>query len=153
MSFRHPLAAALALGLSAATSAASAESKGRYDWDALGTEFCRLSLSGDLAAMSSILTPELLARIEAARASGNPRMPPPNLLFQSYVNDVPVCEAHTRNVAIVAITRSMPGGGAPAWTEFVEVVPLADGTTRIDNVLFATRRGDTLRARLEGWTK
>ena len=152
MPFRPPLAAA-ALALLIATSAQSAESKSRYDWDGLGAEFCRLTLAGDLAGLSAILTPSLYQEIEAARAVAGARMPPPNLLFQSYVNDVPVCEAHTRNVAIVAVTRSMPGGAAPAWTEFVEVVPLADGTTRIDNVLFATRRGDTLRARLDAWTK
>lgn len=154
MPFRRPLAAAAAaFALLAATSAASADSRSRYDWDALGTEFCRLTLAGDLDAMADILTPDLLAAIRAAQAAHDPEMPPVSLLFQSYINNVPVCEAHTRNVAIVAITRSMPGGAAPAWTEYVEVVPLGDGTTRIDNVLFATRRSDTLRSRLAAWTK
>jgi hypothetical protein len=149
MPLRQPLIAAALLAAAFATSAASAESKSRYDWDALGTEFCRLTLAGDLEGMTDILTPSLLRDIQAA--SANPRMPEPSVLFQSYINDVPVCEAHTRNAAIVAITRSMPGGKAPAWTEYIEVVPMPDGTTRIDNVLFATRRSDTLRARLEAW--
>ncbi|TPE53134.1 hypothetical protein [Amaricoccus solimangrovi] len=149
MSIRHPLIAAAVLAVSIATSAASAGSKSRYDWDALGAEFCARSLAGDLDGLRDILTPSLVEKIRAA--SGNPRMPAPNVLFQSYLNPVPVCEARTRNAAIVQITRSMPGGKAPAWTEYLEVVPLADGTTRIDNVLFATRRSDTLRTRLDAW--
>lgn len=147
MSLRLLLAAAGIAALSAA--AASAESRSRYDWDALGAEFCRLTLAGDLRGMTAILTPSLIQEIQAAAA--NPELPSPRVLFQSYVNEVPVCAAKTRNAAIVAITRSMPGGAAPAWTEYVEVVPMADGTTRIDNVLFATRRSDTLRARLDAW--
>lgn len=151
MSFRHLLISA-ALCAMVATAATSAESKSsRYNWDELGGEFCRLTLAGDLDGLRAILTPSLVAKIQAAR--GNDLMPPPNVLFQSYVNEVPVCRASTRNVAIVAITRSMPGGGAPSWTEYLEVVPLADGTTRIDNVLFATRRSDTLRTRLDSWTE
>jgi hypothetical protein len=142
----------IAAGLAALlASAAAAEARTRFDWDALGAEFCRLSLAGDLDAMAPLLTPSLVQDIRAAAA--NPGLPDPRVLFQSYVNEVPVCEAHTRNAAIIAITRSMPGGAAPAWTEYVEVVPMADGTTRIDNVLFATRRSDTLRARLEAWAR
>lgn len=132
-------------------SAASAEGRTKFDWDALGAEFCRLSLAGDMEAMTPLLTPSLVESIRAAAA--NPALPGARVLFQSYVNEVPVCEARTRNAAIIAITRSMPGGGAPSWTEYVEVVPLADGTTRIDNVLFATRRSDTLRARLDAWAR
>jgi hypothetical protein len=139
-----------AAGLAALmTSAATAEAKTKFDWDALGAEFCRLSLAGDLGGMSQLLTPSLVQEIQAA--ASNPNLPSPRVLFQSYVNEVPVCEAKTRNAAIVAITRSMPGGAAPAWTEYVEVVPMSDGTTRIDNILFATRRSDTLRSRLEAW--
>ena len=37
---------------------------------------------------------------------------------------------------------------APAWTEYLVIVPEADGTSRVDDVLFASRRSDTLRARL-----
>lgn len=132
-------------------SAAGAEGRTKFDWDALGAEFCRLSLAGDMEGMTPLLTPSLVQSIQAAAA--NPALPSARVLFQSYVNEVPVCEARTRNAAIIAITRSMPGGAAPAWTEYVEVVPLADGTTRIDNVLFATRRSDTLRARLDAWAR
>ena len=76
------------------------------------------------------------------------------MLFQTYTNVVPVCEARTRNAALVEIRRSKPGGAAPSWTEYLVIVPEADGTSRIDDVLFATRRSDTLRARLAyfaGW--
>ena len=75
-------------------------------------------------------------------------------LFQSYTNLVPECEARTRNAALVEIRRSNAGGGAPAWTEYLVIVPQLDGTSRIDDVLFATRRSDTLRSRLgalAGW--
>jgi hypothetical protein len=73
---------------------------------------------------------------------------PPQVLFQSYTNVVPVCEARTRNAAIVEIRRSKAGGAHPSWTEYLVIVPEADGTSRVDDVLFATRRSDTLRARL-----
>ena len=46
------------------------------------------------------------------------------------------------------------GGAAPAWTEYLVIVPQLDGTSRIDDILFATRRSDTLRSRmstLAGW--
>jgi hypothetical protein len=56
--------------------------------------------------------------------------------------------AHTRNAALVEIRRSGRNGAAPSWTEYLVVAPEPDGTTRIDDVLFATRRSDTLRARL-----
>ena len=69
-------------------------------------------------------------------------------MFQSYTNAVPVCKANTRNAALIEIQRSGPRGAPPSWTEYLVVVPEADGTTRIDDVLFATRRSDTLRARL-----
>ena len=76
-------------------------------------------------------------------------MPPARVLFQTYTNEVPVCQAVTRNAAIVEIRRGAPGG--PGWSEYLVVVPAADGTTRIDDVLFATRRSDTLRARLAAY--
>ena len=148
---RSLLAAAGAAALLSSYSAAAAEGGTKFDWDALGAEFCRLSLAGDMAGMTGLLTPTLVQSIQAA--SVNPNLPGARTLFQSYVNEVPVCEARTRNAAIIAITRSMPGGAAPAWTEYVEVVPMADGTTRIDNVLFATRRSDTLRSRLDAWAR
>lgn len=126
----------------------AAERKSKFNWDALGTEFCRLTVAGDLAGLRDLLS-DSLAQDIAHAAARNPGLPPARVLFQSYTNEVPVCEAHTRNAAIIAVTRSNPDGAAPAWTEYVEVVPAPDGTTRIDNVLFATRRSDTLRARLE----
>jgi hypothetical protein len=71
------------------------------------------------------------------------------VLFQSYVNEVPNCTASTRNAALVEIRRSNAGGGAPSWTEYLVIVPERDGSSRVDDVLFATRRSDTLRARLD----
>lgn len=137
----------LASALTGAGAAGAETKRTKFDWDALGAEFCRLTLAGDYAGMQDILTPSLIAQIAAA--SANPEMPGPRTLFQSYTNEVPVCEAKTRNAAIVAVTRSNAGGAAPTWTEYVEVVPEADGTTRIDNILFATKRSDTLRSRLD----
>ncbi len=134
-------AAALALGLAAAAPAPA------YDWDALGAEFCLRSTAGDIAGMRPIISHDLARQIEAAFARAGAAPPP--TLFQSYANPVPVCSARTRSAAIVEIRRSGPGGAAPAWTEYLVVAPEADGTTRIDDVLFATRRSDTLRARLQ----
>lgn len=134
------LAAAL---VSAAAGPAAAE---RYDWDRLGAEFCRLTVAGDMAGLRPLLSNSLAAAIQAA--ARNPDLLPPQVLFQSYTNIVPVCEAHTRNAALVEIRRSKPGGAPPSWTEYLVIVPEADGTSRIDDVLFATRRSDTLRARL-----
>lgn len=138
-------ALAALLGAAALSGGAPALAAGR--WDSLGAEFCRLSLGGDLAAMAPILSRQLQADIVAAQ--GHPDMQPPRTLFQTYSNEVPVCEARTRNVALIEIRRSGPGGGAPSWTEYAVVVPEPDGTSRIDDVLFATRKSDTLRARLD----
>jgi hypothetical protein len=139
------LAAALLLAL-AGTQACAASNSG-YDWDDLGAEFCRLTLAGDLPGLRPLISDQLAADIAAAW--GSPAMPPPRILFQTYVNPVPLCEATTRNAAIVEIKRGQPGG--PGWSEYLVVVPAADGTTRIDDVLFATRRSDTLRARLAAY--
>lgn len=133
------LAALMALAAGPAAAA-------KANWDALGAEFCRLTLAGDLPGLRPLLSNQLARDIEAAAAS--PQMPPPRVLFQSYSNEVPVCAAKTRNVALVEIRRSNPGGAAPAWSEYLVIVPEADGTSRIDDVLFATRKSDTLRARL-----
>jgi hypothetical protein len=138
-----PLAAAALAVLAAAPAGAVS----RFNWDALGTEFCRLTLAGDLAEIWPLLTVELQRAIKAA--STNPELMPPRVLFQSYTNEVPVCEAQTRNAALVEITRSKPGGAPPSWTEYLVIVPERDGTSRIDDVLFATRKSDTLRARLD----
>ena len=128
----------------AALAAAPAAAAPRYDYDALGAEFCRLSVAGDLAGLRPLFTAELNRAIDAAAA--NPATLPPQVLFQTYTNVVPVCSATTRNAAIVEIRRSKPGGAA--WSEYLVIVPQIDGTSRVDDVLFATRRSDTLRARL-----
>jgi hypothetical protein len=140
----------LAATLAAIATTAAAAGKTRYDWDALGAEFCRLTVAGDLPALRPLLTRSLVQEIQAAAA--NPALLPPRVLFQTYTNEVPECEARTRNVALVEIRRSKAGGAPPAWTEYLVIVPEADGTSRIDDVLFATRRSDTLRARLAYYT-
>ncbi len=150
MFLRHlaPLAVAAALNVVPVTGAA--ESRYGYDWDALGQEFCHLTLAGDTSAMAPVLTDSLVDLIR--RASGNPEMPSGRTLFQTYQNEVSECTAKTLSSAIVEIKRKNFGAiGEPAWTEYLVVVPQADGTTRIDDVLFATRRSDTLRARLNAW--
>ena len=105
-----------------------------------------------MAGLRPLISDELARAIEAAAA--RTQLLPPQVLFQSYTNVVPGCEAHTRNAAIVEIHRSQPGGAAPAWSEYLVIVPQLDGTSRVDDVLFATRRSDTLRNRLghlAGW--
>lgn len=138
MILRAVLAATLALAVPAAAQ--------RFDWDALGAEFCVRSVTGDLDALRPLITASLAREIDFALARADAPVSP--TLFQSYSNAAPVCAARTRNAALVEIRRSGPGGAAPAWTEYLVVVPEADGTTRVDDVLFATRRSDTLRARL-----
>ncbi len=137
--------AAAAFALAALATASPAAAAQKFNWDALGAEFCRLSVAGDLAGLRPLLSAELNRAIDAA---GNPPAMPPNVLFQSYTNEVPECTAHTRNVALVQIDRSKQGGAPPSWTEYLVIAPEADGSSRIDDVLFATRRSDTLRARL-----
>jgi hypothetical protein len=134
----------LALTLALPASAASA---GRFDYDALGAEFCRLTLAGDMAGLRTLISDDLARTIEAA--ASRTELLPPQQLFQSYTNIVPVCEAETRNAAIVEVRRGQPGGAAPSWSEYLVIVPQLDGTSRIDDVLFATRRSDTLRSRLD----
>jgi hypothetical protein len=136
----------LALAALAVLAATPAGSASRYDWDDLGAEFCRLTLAGDLPGLRPLLTDSLANAIQAAAA--NPELMPARVLFQSYTNEVSECAASTRNAALVEIRRSKPGGAPPSWTEYLVIVPEADGTSRIDDVLFATRRSDTLRARL-----
>lgn len=133
----------LALLLVAAAPAGAAS---RYNWDDLAAEFCRLTLAGDLPALRPLLTASLAADIQAAAA--NPNLPPARVLFQTYTNEVPLCEVATRNAAVVEIRRGRPAGAAPSWTEYLVIAPEPDGGTRIDDVLFATSRSDTLRARL-----
>ncbi len=139
---RRVVQAALA-AVAVGSGAAGAQS---FDWDALGAEFCARSTAGELVAMQPLLSASLAREIEFAFATAGAAAPP--TLFQSYANQVPVCTARTRNAAIVEVRRSGPDGAAPAWTEYLVVTPEADGTSRVDDVLFATRRSDTLRARL-----
>lgn len=138
------IAAALLLG------GASAEAQGgraRFDWDGLGLEFCRLTLTNDLRGMGTILSVELLSLIQRAAAASGTDAVAPRRLFQTYSDPVPLCTVRTRSAAIVEVQRSATGG-TPAWSDYLVIVPEADGTTRIDDVLFSTRRSDTLRARL-----
>jgi hypothetical protein len=121
----------------------------RFNWNALGTEFCKLTLTGDMTGMPVILTPSLTALLRAAAA--NPAMPPARTLFQAYVNPVTECRVQTRSAALVDVTRSNAGGAEPSWTDYLVVVPERDGTTRIDDIIFTTR--DTLRGRLEGYAQ
>jgi hypothetical protein len=135
-------AACLLAGLALASPVRAAQ----FNWDGLGAEFCRLSVAGDVAGLRAIFTQSLNRALDAAMA--NPALMPPNVLFQSYTNVVPACRAKTRNAALVEIDRGNPPRGVPSWTEYLVIAPEADGSTRIDDVLFATRRSDTLKARL-----
>jgi len=137
-------AAIMALALSGLASH-GAEAQSKFNWDDLGAEFCRLTQAGDMAGLLDLVTPELSSEIRRAAASG--QIQPARTLFQSYTNEVPVCQASTRNAAIVEIVRGVPGG-SPSWREYLVITPVADGTMRVDDVLFATRRSDTLRSRL-----
>ncbi len=103
---RHlaPLGAA-ALALLLALPAPAAQ-RSKYDWDALGAEFCRLTLAGDMAGLRPLLSNGLAADIQAA--ANNTELLPPNVLFQSYTNVVPDCEAHTRSAAIVESAAASP---------------------------------------------
>jgi len=144
-------ALALLLALPFAGPAAAAQAS-KYDYNDLAAEFCRATLLGDMAGIRPLISDELARTIEAAAARS--QLLPPQQLFQSYTNVVPVCQVRTRNAAIVEVHRSNAGGAAPAWTEYLVIVPQLDGSNRIDDVLFATRRSDTLRSRLNvlaGW--
>ena len=127
-----------------ACSLGSAAMAQKFNWDKLGEAFCSATLAGDLAEIRPLITDGLAQAIEGA--AGHPKLQPPRTMFQTYTNAVPSCSAKTINPAIVEITRGAPGG--PAWREYIVIVPEADGVSRIDDVLFATRKSDTLRARL-----
>ena len=143
---RRIRAAATLVALVALTQTAGAQTK-RFNWDTIGAEFCRRALAGDVAGLRPLFTPSLAQAIDAAVAR-SPAPVSPTYLLQTYANSAPQCAARTRNVALVEIEWSGVGGVAPKWTEYLVIVPLADGTSRIDDMLFATRRSDTLRARL-----
>ena len=137
----------LALAAVALLLGVPADAASRYNWDALGAEFCRLTVAGELAGLAPILSRQLAADI--AFAASRTDLPPARILFQTYANEVPTCEAQTLNAALVEVRRSGPG--APAWSDYLVIVPESDGTSRIDDVLFATRKSDTLRARLRAY--
>jgi len=120
-----------------------------FNWDALGTEFCRATLTGDINQIAPLLSNRLTADIRSKL--GSPDMPPARVLFQTYLNEVETCQASTRNAALVEIKRAAFGVGGPTWSDYLVIVPETDGTMRIDDVLFATRRSDTLRARLAAY--
>lgn len=147
MTARRPWRAARAFAVALTLAGATAVSAETFDWDALGREFCTRTAAGDLSAASELISASLLQEIRFAYGIAGEEPPP--TLFQSYANAAPECRARTRNAALIEVMRSGPGGAPPSWTEYLVVVPEADGTTRIDDVLFATRRSDTLRARLK----
>jgi hypothetical protein len=134
--------ASLAAAVAAATPAAAGAG---FDYDALGAEFCRLTVAGDLAHLRPLLSRQLAAALD--RAAANPALPPPAVLFQTYTTPVARCTAKTINAALVRITRSQPDG--TGWNDYIVVVPEPDGQTRIDDVLFALRKSDTLMSRLQ----
>jgi hypothetical protein len=117
----------------------------RFNWDHIGEDFCRFSATNDLPNLNRIITPGLASLIQAAYRRRQGQLPP-RVFFQAYDAEVD-CEASTRNAALIEIRRS--GGGTTGWTDYLVVVPERDGTTRIDDILFATRRSDTLRTRLQ----
>ena len=129
----------------AGTFAAPARAGTAFDYDALGEEFCRLTLAGDLAHLRPLLSRQLAAALD--HAARNPALPPAEVLFQTYLTPVPRCTARTINAALVQITRSQPDG--TGWTDYIVVVPEPDGQSRIDDVLFAVRKSDTLMTRLQ----
>ena len=56
----------LALAALAVLAAAPAAAGSRFNWDDLGTEFCKLTLTGDLADLRPLLSDQLVADIAAA---------------------------------------------------------------------------------------
>jgi hypothetical protein len=125
-----------------AVAVASCAEAQRFDWDHIGEAYCQAAQAGDLRSLGPALSPSLRRMMEGAAQRGDV---PPRLLLQAY--DAPAhCAARTRNAAIVEVRRE-PAGGA-GWTDYLVMVPEADGSTRIDDILFATRRSDTLRERL-----
>ncbi len=80
---------AVLVGLARAAPAAAAS---KYDWNAIGIEFCKATLTGDITAVAPLLTDSLLRDIDFAMAAGSAEMPPARVLFQTYTTEVPVCE-------------------------------------------------------------
>ena len=73
----------------AGTFAAPARAGTAFDYDALGEEFCRLTLAGDLAHLRPLLSRQLAAALD--QAARNPALPPAEVLFQTYLTPVPRC--------------------------------------------------------------
>ena len=108
---RCACAAALLLALAAGRRRLAGST---FDWDDLGTEFCRLTARRRPAGPPAAdLRP---ARRRHRAPPRSPQMPPPRVLFQTYTNEVPVCQAVTRNAAIVEIRRGAPAARAGAST-------------------------------------
>jgi hypothetical protein len=137
---RRQLAAVAALLV--ATAGCAAE-RPLFDWDEIGSAFCRSAVAEDVAGLGPILTPSLRSLIEQAHARGPV---PPRLLLQGYDIAAPGCTARTRNAAIVDIARE--GAEGERWRDQLVMVPERDGSTRIDDILYGTRPSDTLRERL-----
>ena len=136
--WRRRVVLALLAGLSGC---APATEPTRYDWDPIGREFCRAALAEEVGALGARVTPELASLLAAAEGRV-----PARLLLQGYDAAATGCSVRTRNAALVEIRRDVAGG--PGWVDTLVMVPEADGSTRIDDILFGTRPSDTLRARL-----
>mgnify|MGYP001828001798 CR=1 FL=1 len=129
--------------LFAAIAAGPSMSQVRANWNDLGKEFCRQTMAGELEGIWPLLTRRL--REDIGAASTNANLPSFKTLFQTYPNNVTSCSVRTRNVALVEIQR---GDGSVQWTDLLVIAPEPDGTSRVDDVLFATPQSGTLRARL-----
>ncbi len=136
---RRALVMALAAGVTACAS--GEEPAAQYDWNAMGQDFCAAALAGDVRALAPIVTPELGWLLGQAEGQV-----PARFLFQGYDVEATGCAVRTRNAALVEVRRDVAGG--PGWVDTLVMVPEPDGSTRIDDILFGTRRSDTLRARL-----
>ena len=126
------------------TSAAS-----RYNWDAIGVEFCKATLTGDITAVAPLLTNSLAPRHR--RRDGGRQ-------FRDASGARVVPDLHDRGAGLRGADPQRGARRDPAqrsgarrtsaWSEYLVIVPEMDGGSRIDDVLFATRKSDTLRARL-----
>ena len=136
---RRVPAAVLAAALGTAAPAAA-----DYNWNELAAEFCRLTLTGDLPALRPLISDG--SPPTSPPPAPTPRCRPPACCSRPTPTR---CRsgAHAQRRDRRGPPQQRRGGGA-AWTEYLVIVPERDGTTRIDDVLFATRRSDTLRARL-----
>lgn len=135
---RPALAFALLAGMAGC---APATEETRFNWDMVGRDFCEAALAEDIGRVRPRISPELAVLLD--QADGRV---PARLLLQGYDAPASGCSVRTRNAALVEIRRDVAGG--PGWVDTLVMVPEADGSTRIDDILFGTRPSDTLRARL-----